>query len=100
MRHSDLAMVGLLLVAGLPLSACEYSRASAKSQLEHPAQVKRVDGTEHSVVTMTERASQRLGLKTDQVREEKETRKNQPLAKRKVVTYSAPIYYSQDQSWA
>jgi len=61
--------------------------------------VKRVDGTEHSVVTLTERAIQRLGLKTDQVRDEKVTRKNQPLGERKVVPYSALIYDSQGQTW-
>ena len=49
MRHGNLVMVGVLLVAGLSLSACEYSRASAKSQLEHPAQVKHIEGTEHII---------------------------------------------------
>src|SRR5439155_9480157 len=98
MRRDNLLMVGVLVMAGLPVAACEYSRASAKSQLEHPAQVKRVDGTEHSVVTLTERAIQRLGLKTDQVREEKVTQKNQPLGERKFVPYSALIYDSQRQT--
>ncbi|PYM52045.1 MAG: hypothetical protein DME14_01750 [Candidatus Rokuibacteriota bacterium] len=99
MRHGNLVMVGVLLVAGLSLSACEYSRASAKSQLEHPAQVKHIEGTEHSAVMLTERAIQRLGLKTDEVRVEKVTRKNQPLGERKVVPYSALIYDQHGQTW-
>jgi len=94
---SNLLMVGVLLVAGLQLPACKHV-AAAKSVAEHPAEVKRIDGTELSHVTLTEKAAQRLGLKTDQVRAEK-VAKNQTGAERKVVPYSALIYDSHGQTW-
>jgi hypothetical protein len=99
MRPNNLLILGVLLVAGLQLSACKYTQAAAKGHAEHPAEVKRIDGTELSRVTLTERAAQRLGLKTDQVREEKVTRKNQTLGERKLVPYSALIYDSHGQTW-
>ena len=68
MLHRNLMMVGILAIAGLQLSACKHV-AAAKTEPEHPAQVKRVEGTEFSSVTLTEKAVQRLGLKTDQVRD-------------------------------
>src|SRR2546430_6601946 len=96
MLHRNLMMVGLLAIAGLQLSACKHV-AAAKTEPEHPAQVKRVEGTEFSSVTLTEKAVQRLGLKTDQVRAEKVTQKNQQVGERKVVPYSALIYDSHGQ---
>ena len=99
MRSDRLLMVGILVFAGLQLPACKHSPASAKGHAESPAQVKRVEGTEFSTVTLTEKAVQRLGLKTDQVREEKVTRQNQTLGTRKVVPYSSLIYDSQGQTW-
>jgi len=99
MRRDSLLMVGILVFAGLQLPACKHSPASAKGHAESPAQVKRVEGTEFSTVTLTEKAVQRLGLKTDQVRQEKVTRKSQQLGERKVVPYSALIYDSHGHTW-
>src|SRR5438034_1599842 len=58
MLHRNLMMVGILAIAGLQLSACKHV-AAAKTEPEHPAQVKRVEGTEFSSVTLTEKAVQR-----------------------------------------
>jgi outer membrane receptor for ferric coprogen and ferric-rhodotorulic acid len=99
MRPSNLLMIGVLLVAGVQFSACKHSPASAKAHAEHPAEVKRIDGTELSRVTLTEKAIQRLGLKTDQVREDKVARKTPMAGERKVVPYSSLIYDAQGQTW-
>jgi hypothetical protein len=98
MRPNNLLMIGVLLIAGLQLSACKHAPASAKGHPEHPAEVKRIDGTELSRVTLTEKAVERLGVKTDQVREQKATRTQMP-GERKVVPYSALIYDPQGQTW-
>src|SRR5688500_3545684 len=97
MRLNSGLTVTVLIVAGLHLSACQ--QVSGKVEAEHPAQVKRVEGTAFSSVTLTEKAAQRLGLKTDQVREEKVTRKGQMLGARKVVPYSSLIYDPNGQTW-
>jgi len=97
MRNHSGLMVTVLVIAGLHLAACQ--QVAGKVEAEHPAQVTRIDGTEHSSVTLTEKAIQRLGLKTEQVREEKVTRKNQLLGDRKLVPYSALIYDSHGQTW-
>ena len=94
MRHDNRLMVAVLVIAGLQLSACQ--QRSAKPQTEHPANVERVDGTELSRVTLTEKAIQRIDLKTDEVREERVTRST---SKQRVVPYSALIYDSHGQTW-
>jgi hypothetical protein len=99
MRPNNLLMFVVLLIAGFQLSACKHHPASAKGHSEHPAEVKRIDGTELSRVTLTEKAIQRLGLKTDEVREDKAVRKQQTLGQRKVVPYSSLIYDSHGQTW-
>src|SRR5207247_4491108 len=75
MPHGNLVMVGELLVAGLSLSACEYSRASAKSQREHRAQVKNIEGTEDTAVTLTKRSITAPSLETEDACCEKVKRK-------------------------
>jgi hypothetical protein len=66
-------MVAVLVVAGLQLWA--YQQVTDADQDEHAAHVERVDGTEVSRVTLTEKAIERIGLKTDQVREVNVSRK-------------------------
>lgn len=72
MRQHNRLMVTVLLIAGLPLSGCQ--RESGKQKAEPPAQIERIEGTTLSRVTLTEKAIERLGLKTDRVREEKVAR--------------------------
>lgn len=60
--------LALLLVAGLALTACSGT-APAAGKVK-PATIVKVDGSEFSKVVLTEKASQRLGLETDKVREE------------------------------
>jgi hypothetical protein len=92
MQRNNRLMVAVLVIAGLQLSACQ--QRSDEHQTEAPAHVERIEGTALSRVTLTEKAIQRIGLKTDQVREEKGTRK------RKVMPYSALLYEPDGQTWA
>ncbi len=72
MQHHNRLLVAALVVAGLQLSACQ--QRSAKANPEHPATVERKEGSELSRITLSERAIERIGLKTDQVREEHRAR--------------------------
>ena len=73
MKHCDRWLAAGLIIAGLQLSA--YPQVSGAVQAEHPATVERIEGTELSRVTFTEKAIERIGLKTDQVREVNVSRK-------------------------
>jgi len=88
MRQHTRLMVTVLLIAGLPLSACQ--RESGREKVEHPAQITKIEGSDLSRVTLTERAIQRLDLKTDQVREQ---------GGKRVVPYSSLIYDLHGQTW-
>lgn len=94
MQHRNRWLIVVLIIAGLQLSACE--RKSGAHHAEHPAQVEHIEGTALSRVTLTEKAAQRIDLKTDQVREAKVKRSASP---RKVVPYSSLIYDPQGQTW-
>jgi hypothetical protein len=59
-------VIVVLLVAGLPLSACQ--RESGKHKAESPAKVERIEGTDLKRVTLTEKAVERLGIETAPVR--------------------------------
>jgi hypothetical protein len=63
---------------------------------EHPADIEKIEGSDISRVTLSERAVERLDLKTDAVREVKVKKSNLP---RKVVPYSSLIYDPQGNTW-
>ncbi len=94
MDYSYRWMVVLLIIAGLLLSACQ---PSSTHYAEHPAEVKHIEGSALSLVTLTEKAAQRIDLKTDQVREANV--KRSAASKRKVVPYSSLIYDPNGQTW-
>jgi len=73
MQRSNRLMVVVLVIAGLPLSPCP--RVLGAERTEHPARVERIEGTKLSRVTLTEKAIERIGLKTDRVREVNVSRK-------------------------
>jgi hypothetical protein len=83
-----------MVFAGMQLSACQ--KISDMHQPEHPAEVEHIEGSDLSLVTLTEKAIQRLDLKTEQVREAKVKRSGTPL---KVVPYSSLIYDPNGQTW-
>jgi hypothetical protein len=94
MLHKNLVMVAVLIIAALQLSACQ--KHSGPAHAEHPAEVVPVDGTDLRRVTLTDKAMQRIALKTDQVREQQVARADSP---RLVVPYSSLIYDPHGQTW-
>jgi len=63
---------------------------------EHPVTLEKIEGSELSRVTLSERAIERLDLKTDNVRLEKIPGSD---SQRLVVPYSALIYDPQGTTW-
>ncbi len=88
MKHITRLMVAGLVIAGLQLMACQ--KHTGAHHVEHPVEVKKIEGSDLSTVTLTERAMQRLDVKTDQVREQ---------AGKRVVPYSSLIYDPKGQTW-
>jgi hypothetical protein len=88
MRYINRLLVVALIMVGLQLTACQ--KHSGAHHVEHPAEVKKIEGSDLSTVTLTERAMQRLDLKTDQVREQ---------GGKIVVPYSSLIYDPKGQTW-
>jgi hypothetical protein len=81
-------MLAALIIGGLQLVACQ--RQQDTHHVEHPVEITKIDGSDLSRVTLTERAIQRLDLQTDHVREQ---------GGKKVVPYSSLIYDPQGQTW-
>ena len=94
MKHSDRWLVAGLMIVGLSLTACQkVVRTHAD---ESPAKVEHFQRSELSRVTLTEKAVQRIGLKTDQVREQRVSRSASP---RLVVPYASLIYDPHGETW-
>lgn len=83
-----------LIVVGLQLTACK--RHPAVHEAEHPSEVQALEGSNVKRVTLTEKAMQRLDVRTTEVREQRVSRSIVP---RKVVPYAAVIYDPQGQTW-
>jgi hypothetical protein len=86
-------MCVVLIIIVLQSAACREDPDPAVVQA--PAVIEKIEGSELSRVTLTERAMQRLNLRTDQVRE----MKMGPESSRTVVPYSSLIYDLQGQTW-
>lgn len=87
-------MVGLLLVS-LVLAACGGGvSTAAAAPAEKPYMLEKLDGSDFNLVTLTEKAAQRLVLETSKVSEEQATG-----GKRLVVPYSALIYGLHGENW-
>jgi hypothetical protein len=97
MKHTNRWLAPALVLVALQLTACQ--RHIAKADVEHPAEVVKIEQSDLSRLKLTEKAIQRLGLKTDEVREERLARAARPASSRKVVPYSALIYDSIGQTW-
>ena len=83
-----------LIIGGMQLTACQ--RPAGTTKAESPAEVKHIEGSELSVVTLTVKAIERIALKTDEVREQKATRS---AALRRAVPYSSVIYGRNGETW-
>jgi hypothetical protein len=86
-------MVGLLLVS-LVLAACGGSAGSTAVAAEKPYMLEKLDGSDFNLVTLTEKAAQRLVLETGKVSEGEGT-----SGKRLVVPYSSLIYGLHGENW-
>jgi hypothetical protein len=88
MRYINQWLIAPLIIAGLQITACQ--KHSEMHEVVHPAEVVKIEGSDLSKVTLTEKAIERLALKTDQVRESKS---------QKVVPYSSLIYDINGETW-
>jgi len=82
-----------MIVSVLPLAACSQHESHA-AHGDHPAQVDKIEGSELSRVTLTEKAAERIGLETASVREQ-----DLNGSMRKVVPYSSLIYDPKGRTW-
>jgi hypothetical protein len=88
-----IAILGLL-IAVPQLSACTQTSAEATGGAE-PAKVEHVEGSSDvSRLTLTAKATERLGIETAQVREQKVAGKQ-----RKVIPYGALLYDSKGDTY-
>ncbi len=94
MQHAKIWMIGLLIVMSLVLTGCSAPAAATDTKVQ-PAVVEKIEGSELNRLTLTEKAAQRLGIKTDVVREELVEG-----AQRLIVPYSAVIYDLEGATWA
>jgi hypothetical protein len=87
-----------VLAVMVALIACgqEHTGTGAKSEEDDPARVVRVEGTDVKAITLTARAADRLGIKTESVREVTAPGGTTPL---KVVPVSALIYDKNGEVW-
>jgi outer membrane receptor for ferric coprogen and ferric-rhodotorulic acid len=88
MRYMNRLMVTALVMAGVQITACQKHASTHKA--EHPATIEKIEGSDLSRVILTERAMQRLDVKTDQVRAQ---------GGQMVVPYSSLIYDPKGQTW-
>jgi len=94
MRHINRWMAVIPIMAGLQLSACSHKTA-APAKVK-PAHVEHIEGQEVSRITLTQRAAERLDIKTDMVRDVRAVRSG---TMRKAVSYAAVLYDAKGNTW-
>lgn len=77
-----------MVIIGLHLVACQKKQDVHLN--EHPVEISQIDGSDLKQVTLTERAIERLDLKTDRVQEQ---------AGKRVIPYSSLIYDPSGGTW-
>ena len=93
MQFNKRWMLVALIFASLQLSACGQTQsATTKTQT---SKVEKIDGSDFNRVTLTEKAAQRLDIKTAQINEEQVNG-----AQRKVIPYAAVVYGLKGETWA
>ena len=93
LRSSRHVWFAMLLATGLPLAACTGHDAHT-AHGEHPSEVEHIAGSDISRVTLTERAIERIDLRTTQVRE-----MDVAGTPRTFVPYSSIIYDAHGGTW-
>ena len=107
MQHSSnpwRAAALLLLVAALALGVAACSRGQAAEQSEagySEAKVEAVEGTDLARVTLSQRAAERLGIQTAQVRAMRVAAPKPAgvATTRKVIPYAAVLYDERGDTW-
>jgi hypothetical protein len=94
MRHDNRWLAVALSLGCLQLTAC--GRHGHTANHESPAKVEHLEGSELSRVSITEKAMERIDLKTAEVREQPTSRSATP---RRVVPYSSLIYDANGGTW-
>jgi hypothetical protein len=99
----------LLLIGALALGVSACGRAPAADDGETAsgeARVEQIEGTEQSRVILTRQASERLGIKTAEVRDARLAAKpaaigqrRGPAAMRKTIPYAAVLYDEHGDTW-
>lgn len=84
----------VLTLAGLALTGCRVAEASTEH--EPPAHVEHIEGSELSRVTLSEKAIERIDLRTGEIFEQATSRSRSP---RTCVPYSAVIYDPDGRTW-
>lgn len=83
--------VVLLALSCIQILACRSNHE--KHEVEHPATVEDIEGSDLSIITLTEQAVERIDLQTAKVTE------MQQSPKKLVVPYSSIIYDFNGQAW-
>ena len=90
MLHRSRWMTGLLIIAGLLLSACA-AVAEEEETLHEPATLEPIEGSDVSRVTLTEEAAVRLDIQVDQVLD---------AGSATMIPYAAVFYTATGDTWA
>jgi hypothetical protein len=102
MQPRNLGIVGIRILAGLPLTGCEQPiRGAGSNGASAPVaatKVEQIAGSELSRLTLTTKAAERFGIKTAPVAKAQMTRAGSTTL-RKVVPYSAVLYDSHSGAW-
>ena len=96
MRHRERWMVVALVAAGSQLLPCPQAAADTARKGE-PATVERIEGGNRVRVRLSEKAAERLGIRTATVRDEEGAGKR--ATPRKVIPYSALLYDPDGRVW-
>jgi hypothetical protein len=94
MRRGNLCVAAVLIVAVLPLAACQRGEDEAAAGGEEPAALEPVEGSEGLFrITLTAAAAERLDVQTTAVRAVGNG------AQRTVIPYSAVLYEPDGETW-
>jgi hypothetical protein len=94
MQFNKRWMLVALILASLQLSACGQTQSMAATKIQ-PAKVEKIEGSDFNRVTLTEKAAQRLDIKTAPINEQQVNG-----AQRKVIPYAAVVYGLKGETWA
>jgi hypothetical protein len=109
MQYGKRCMLVVLIIASLQLSACGQ-KSDTSSKIE-PSKLERIEGSALKRVTLTQKASERLGIQTAPARDMTVDQRQQRVAQilpirgggesspRKVVPYAAVLYDAKGATW-